>query len=60
MKRNGLQTIFGAALILLGGLLLIEKFGFLKGSAAMFWGVVLLMGAGYFLYVFVQSPQGRW
>ena len=60
MKRNGLQTIFGAALILLGGLLLLEKFGFLKGSAAMFWGVVLLVGAGYFLYVFVQSPQGRW
>jgi hypothetical protein len=60
MKRFEMRTFLGAGLVLLGGLMLIEKIGWLKGFSHLFGGAILLMAASYFLYVFVQSPKERW
>lgn len=60
MRRFDVRTIFGVGLILLGGLMLLEKFGLIQGAASLFWGAALLLAAAYFLYIFIQSPQSRW
>jgi hypothetical protein len=60
MKRFDIRVILGAGLMLLGGLMLLEKFGILRGASSLFWGAAFLVAAAYFLYVFFQSPQGRW
>jgi hypothetical protein len=60
MRRFDLRMVFGLGLMLLGGLLLLEKFGILRGASSLFWGAAFLVAAAYFLYVFFQSPQGRW
>jgi hypothetical protein len=60
MKRFDARTIFGGALILLGGLLLLEQFNILHGAAGLFWGVLFLLGAAYFFRVFLSDPRGQW
>jgi len=60
MKRFDFRLLMGAALVLLGGLLLLEQAGILKGASSLFWGAILWVAAGYFFYIFFQSPQGRW
>lgn len=60
MRNSMIETIFGVGLILLGGLMLLERFGLFHGAAGLFWGVALLMGAVYFLYDFVRSPRLHW
>jgi hypothetical protein len=60
MKRFDFRFIIGAGLVLLGGLMLLEKFGVLHGASSLFWGAALWVAAAYFFYVFIQSPQGRW
>lgn len=60
MKRFEARTLFGGGLVLLGSLMLLERFGILRGAADLFWGVALLLAASYFLYVFAQDPQERW
>ena len=60
MRRYDFRTLFGGGLILLGGLMLLERFGILRGAASLFWGVALLMGALYFLYDFLRNPRGHW
>jgi hypothetical protein len=60
MRRFDIRMIFGLGLMLLGGLMLLEKFGILRGASSLFWGAAFLVGAAYFFYVFVQSPQGSW
>ena len=60
MRRFDIRTLFGGGLILLGGLMLLERFGLVQGAANLFWGAVLLLAAAYFLYIFAQSPRGRW
>ncbi|MCX6066437.1 MAG: hypothetical protein NT121_11895 [Chloroflexi bacterium] len=60
MRRFDFRIIIGAGLMLLGGLMLLEKFGILRGAGDLFWGSVFLLAAAYFLYIFVQSPQSRW
>jgi hypothetical protein len=60
MKRFDLRMVFGLGLMLLGGLMLLERFGILRGASSLFWGAAFLVGAAYFLYIFFQSPQGRW
>jgi hypothetical protein len=60
MKRFDFRTIFGAGLIVLGGLMLLEKFGLIHGASDKFWGLALLAGAAYFLVVFYQAPATRW
>ena len=60
MKRLDVRTIFGGGLLLLGCLLLLEKLNVLRGASDLFWGVIFLLGAAFFLSVFAQSPRGRW
>jgi hypothetical protein len=60
MRRFDLRMIFGLGLMLLGGLMLLEKFGILRGASSLFWGAAFLVGAAYFLYIFSQSPQRSW
>jgi hypothetical protein len=60
MKRLDFRMIFGLGLMLLGGLMLLEKFGILRGASSLFWAAAFLVAAAYFLYVFIKSPQGTW
>jgi hypothetical protein len=60
MKRYDFRVVIGAALILLGGLLLLERFGLFRGAADIFWGVVFLAGGAYFLYRFIGNATGEW
>ena len=60
MKRIDFRTFFGLALILLGGLMLLEKFGFLQGAANIFFGIAFFLAAAYFFYLFLGDTEGRW
>lgn len=60
MKRFDVRMVFGLGLMLLGGLMLLEKFGILRGASSLFWGAAFWVGAAYFLYIFVKNPQGTW
>jgi hypothetical protein len=60
MKHMDFRMIIGGGLILLGVLMLLERFGLLRGASDFFWGVVLLTGGGYFLYRFANNIRGEW
>ncbi len=60
MKRLDFRILLGAALILLGALMLLERFGLFHGAAGIFWGLVFLAGGGYFLYRFALAPNAEW
>ncbi len=60
MKRFDFRTLFGAGLILLGGLMLLEKLNIIQGASSVFWGLAFLAGAAYFVMVLLQDPQNRW
>jgi len=59
MKRLDVRTILGAGLLVFGCLLFLEKLGFLHGAGSLFWGLVLLAGAGYFFYVYFIDRRSR-
>lgn len=60
MKRIDFRIILGAALILLGILMLLERIGLFHGASNIFWGVVFLAGGAYFLYRFANNMSGEW
>ncbi|PWH14580.1 MAG: hypothetical protein DDG60_07455 [Anaerolineae bacterium] len=60
MKRFGLSTLFGLGLILLGGLMLLEKINVLRNASGFFAGLVFLAAAAYFAIVLIQDPRQRW
>jgi hypothetical protein len=60
MKRLDFRILVGAGLILLGVLMLLERFGFFRGASDFFWGVVFLAGGTYFLYRFANNISGEW
>ncbi len=60
MKRVDFRIIVGAALILLGALMLLERIGIFHGAASFFWGLILLAGGAYFLYRFSRAPRLEW
>ena len=60
MRRFDFRTFLGVGLILLGGLLLLEKFGVVHGAANLFFGAGIALAAVYFLYIFFQNPAQRW
>ena len=60
MKRIEIRTFLGSGLILLGGLMLLEKFGLLHGAANIFFGLALFLAAAYFFYFFLQDTQRNW
>ena len=60
LKRFDVRTIVGVGLILLGGLMFLEKLGFLHGAGGLFWGLVFLAGAAYFFYMYSLNPRNQW
>jgi hypothetical protein len=60
MKRFDARIIFGGALVLFGGLLLLERIGILHGASGLFWGVLFLVGAAYFFNMFLKNPRTQW
>ena len=60
MKRIDLRIAIGAGLILLGMLLLLERFGLFRGASAIFWGLVFLAGGIYFFNRFANNTIGEW
>ncbi len=60
MKRFDWRIGIGAALVLLGGLLLLERAGVLPGGVEVFWGAAFLVVAAYFLYRFATDSRTDW
>jgi hypothetical protein len=59
MKRFDYRILIGAALILGGILMLLDKTGLLKGATDLFWAGLLGIGALIFLYWFF-SDRSKW
>ena len=60
MKRDQIQFWVGGGLVVLGGLMLLEKLGIFAGGAGLFWNVLLLLAGGYFLMMYIQNARGQW
>ena len=60
MKRFDYRILVGAALILGGILMLLDKTGVLKGATDFFWAGLLAIGAGIFLYWFFSDHSKWW
>jgi len=59
MKRFDYRVLIGAALILGGILMLLDKTGVLTGATDFFWAGLLAIGAGIFLFWFF-SDRSKW
>ncbi len=59
MKHFDYRILIGAALILGGILMLLDKMGILKGATDFFWAGLLAIGAGIFLFWFL-SDRSKW
>ena len=60
MNRINFRILIGGALILLGVLMLLERFGIFRGATDIFWSVIFLTGGAYFLYRFALDMRGEW
>ena len=60
MRRFDWRIAVGAALVLLGGLMLLERVGLLPGGVEVFWGAGFLAAAAYFLYRFASDTRVDW
>ena len=60
MNRINFRILIGGALILLGVLMLLERFGIFRAATDIFWSVVFLAGGVYFLYRFALDMHGEW
>ena len=60
MKQSNFGIFLGAGLILLGVLFLIEQTGLLHGIVSLFWGLLFVAGAGYFIRIYMGDPRLRW
>ncbi len=60
MNRWNYRLWIGVGLIVLGVLMFGGQFGLFQGLASLLWGLILLAGAGYFLYRFANNQQGEW
>ncbi len=60
MKNLDFRILIGAALVLLGVLLLLQRVGFFAGLLEVFWGVVFLAGAAFFLWRFASDSSRDW
>jgi hypothetical protein len=60
MKRFDYRILAGAALILGGILMLLDRTGVLKGSASFFWAGILAIGAAIFLFWFFSDRTKWW
>ncbi len=59
MKRFDYRILIGAALILGGILMLLDKMGVLQGATDFFWAGLLAIAAGIFLFWFF-SDRSKW
>ena len=59
MKRFDYRILVGAALILGGILMLLDRTGILKGAVDLFWAGILAIGAAIFLFWFF-SDRSKW
>lgn len=60
MRRPDIRVLLGGALILLGGLMFMQRLGLFRSALDIFWGLVFLVFGGYFLYRFVSHPSSDW
>lgn len=60
MKRLDFRLFVGLGLLLLGGLMLFEQAGWLRGASSLFWGAAFWVAAAYFGWFFFQAPGERW
>ncbi len=60
MKRWNARIWIGAGLVLLGLLMLLERFGLFHGVTSLFFGLLFLAAAGVFLYYFVNDTRTTW
>jgi hypothetical protein len=60
MKRFDYRILVGAALILGGILMLLDKTGLLKGATDFLWAGLLAIGAGIFLFWFFSDRTKWW
>ncbi len=60
MKNLDFRILIGAALVVLGALMLLQRIGFFPGLLEVFWGVVFLAGGAFFIYRFAADPSGQW
>src|ERR1700690_346412 len=60
MNRINFRILIGGALILLGVLMLLQRFNIFNSAIDIFWGVVFLAGGIYFLYRFALDMRGEW
>jgi hypothetical protein len=60
MKQTSFRLWIGTGLVLLGLLMLVERFGFFRGVTNFFWGLLFLAGGAYFLYRFANNMRGEW
>ncbi len=60
MKNLDFRILIGGALVVLGALMLLQRIGFFPGLLEVFWGVIFLAGAAFFLWRFGSDPAGEW
>jgi hypothetical protein len=60
MNRWSVRVWIGAALILLGLLMLLERFGLFQGVTNLFWGLIFLAGGAWFLVRFATHTRSEW
>jgi hypothetical protein len=60
MNRWNFRVWIGAGLVVLGLLMLLERFGLFSGVTHIFWGLAFLAAAGWFLYRFAKNPRSEW
>ena len=60
MQQTSFRLWIGAGLVLLGVLMLLERFGLFPGVTNYFWGLLFLAGGAYFLYRFANNMRGEW
>ena|SRR5512142_185073 len=60
MNRWNSRVWIGAGLVVLGLLMLLERFGLFHGVTSLFWGLIFLAGAGFFFYRFYNNMRSEW
>jgi len=60
MNRLNARIWIGALLVVFGLLMLVERFGLLRGATSIFWGLIFVAGGAFFLYRFVSNMRSEW
>ena len=60
MNRLSFRVWVGAGLIVLGALMLLERFGIFRGATSILWGLILMAGGAWFLYRFGTHTGSEW